>query len=625
MVRGYPLCLGFGDVHFNGGVSLTPNLDEMTTADHTIVFHRGYSGAANCSPTRASVLTGRTADRDCVYDPNSNCGGIPAWECSVYFPLSPSLFTVADAVKKSGFGYQTLFIGKWHLGDFWQKTGLNDWGQDTAPSNPSMLGFDHWHATEGKVATATGNCGCPAFQIDGEVQMQNCEMGHYEEEEEALEFESDPWCGTYWFPDDTTSTGVNNISYIVGEDFNGDIEDRRDSHYMMSVLEQYLNDTLDLDQPMLILLWMHSPHIEFIATEHFREGCSDGTYCDLSREDPITDSETLDYYGTIADFDDQMGRLRQMLRDFGISENTFLYFTSDNGPQVGNTGGLRGKKGNYFEGGIRVPTIIEWPAVIPSGSHNISYPIYTPDFLPTVMDLLGVESDTPHFALDGVSYLDVLVDPLSALTRTSPMGFNNVLSGYVWMDGDMKLVSSKGLLVKGGHVYLFNVSADPWEREDLSTIYPEMFERMKSEYAAWYLGVFMSMSQDTNCIADLSLPAVMSTIDLDPDELGDIEDVIAGLYAESGIPEESRLQFNVQWHQQSKRGNMKGNMSMAGPIMMWVVLIIGSVLSIVLLEFDRIRNATKGSRGMRDDVNYKLDEITFQNECLYNLARRSPC
>ena len=442
-------------MHFNGGVPWTPNLDEWIDEDHTILFHRGYAGAPNCSPSRASVLTGRTGDRDCIYSPNI-CSGIAAWECSQTLPLSTKVFTVAEAAKKSKYEYQTLLIGKWHLGDFFAKSDLNLYGADNEYSNPSMHGFDHWHSTEGNAATATPNCGCPAFRVDDEIQRDKCVLGHYEER-----FYDDPWCKTYWFPNDTASIGVSNISYIVGEDFNGDIQDRRDTHYMMSILEQYLNDTLDLEKPMLILLWTHAPHMEYIATEQYRSGCANGTYCDLSRgELYLNESSSLDYFGAISSLDDQIGRLRQMLRDFDIANNTLLYFTSDNGPLPwlarSSAGGLRGHKNDLFEGGIRVPTIMEWPTGIPKGSFNISYPISTNDFLPTVMELLGVESDTPQWTLDGVSYLDVLLDPEGAGSekRSSPMGWYYVPTGFAGMDNDMKFVCVG--IIKSRVIYILN-------------------------------------------------------------------------------------------------------------------------------------------------------------------------
>eukprot|EP01084_Bolivina_argentea_P286199 490938_1 len=405
--------MGFGDVHYNGGIPLTPNFDEWTESEHTIVFHRGYSGAPLCSPTRASVLTGRTGDRDCIYSANI-CSGIAAWECSQTMPLSDRVFTCAEAAKKSIYEYQTLIIGKFHLGDFWVKKGLNPDGDDNKASHPGMHGFDYFHVTEGNCATTTPNCGCPAFLTNGSyglIQEQKCVLGH-----EKQGFMDKPWCKTYWYNNESSEIGVTNISYIVGEDYKGNYKDRRDTHYIMSVFKDYLDNKLDLNKPIFVFLWIHSPHIEYISTENYQIGCQNGTYCDLNRRNVNKSNftlEELDYYGTIADIDDQIGRLRQMLRDYNIADNTWLYYTSDNGPfALGSSGGMRGKKDDMFEGGIRVPTIMEWPAVIPNGSYNISYPIYTSDFLPTVMEILNVTSDTPNWDLDGISILDVLENPM---------------------------------------------------------------------------------------------------------------------------------------------------------------------------------------------------------------------
>ncbi len=302
-------------------------------------------------------------------------------------PLSQKVFTCAEAAKKSDYDYQTLIIGKFHLGDFWVKRGMNPNGDDNPASHPGMHGFDYFHATEGNCATTTPNCGCPAFLKNDAVVADKCDLGHYKNG-----FMQNPWCKTYWYGNATSPIGVTNISYIVGEDYNGDARDRRDTYYMMSVFQHYLDNILDLSKPIFVFLWIHSPHIEFISTNNYQVGCFNGTYCDLSRmavnQTNFTDSE-VDYYGTIADVDDQIGRLRQMLRDYDIADNTWLYYTSDNGPHdAKSSGGLRGKKNDLFEGGIRVPTIMEWPSVIPNGSYNVSYPIYTSDFLPTVMEIM---------------------------------------------------------------------------------------------------------------------------------------------------------------------------------------------------------------------------------------------
>eukprot|EP01047_Picozoa_sp_COSAG01_P030351 COSAG01_NODE_2114_length_8392_cov_6.483058_3_plen_144_part_00 len=115
----------------------TPELDEMSSSPHTIVFTRFYAGSAVCSPTRASVLTGRTSERECIYGAGERsrcpelsvlccpdcsasiylrpcllegCGQAPAWRCADRFPLPPTIFTLAHAAALKNF--TTLFVGK---------------------------------------------------------------------------------------------------------------------------------------------------------------------------------------------------------------------------------------------------------------------------------------------------------------------------------------------------------------------------------------------------------------------------------------------------------------------------------------------------------------------------------
>ena len=116
---------GWGDVSYNnvssrilnpgaGGEEFvvipprTPHLDAMANSENSILSHRFYAGSAVCSPTRASALTGRTSDRDCISGAEG-CGQKPAWSCADHLPLSPRTFTIAEAAKKQG--YATLHVG----------------------------------------------------------------------------------------------------------------------------------------------------------------------------------------------------------------------------------------------------------------------------------------------------------------------------------------------------------------------------------------------------------------------------------------------------------------------------------------------------------------------------------
>ena len=104
--------VGWGDTTYNNGTAYTPNLDAWTKQANTITFHRGYAGGPVCSPTRASFLSGRTPNRECIYDANG-CGSKPAYNCTEPMPFPQSTFTAAQAVKKANPNYNTAFFGKW--------------------------------------------------------------------------------------------------------------------------------------------------------------------------------------------------------------------------------------------------------------------------------------------------------------------------------------------------------------------------------------------------------------------------------------------------------------------------------------------------------------------------------
>ena len=123
------------------------------------------------------------------------------------------------------------------------------------------------------------------------------------------------------------------------------------------------------------------------------------------------------YYREITLLDQQVGRLRRELRSFGIADNTILWYCSDNGGLVAETSGGRARKGSVYEGGLRVPSIVEWPARSLQG--RASTPICTSDMLPTLLSLAGVPLDAPH-PLDGT---DVSLVFEGEASRTRPIGF----------------------------------------------------------------------------------------------------------------------------------------------------------------------------------------------------------
>lgn len=169
-------------------------------------------------------------------------------------------------------------------------------------------------------------------------------------------------------------------------------------------------------QPFLAVVWFGSPHNPHEAVDRDRE-----PYKDLPEKQQH-------FLGEITGMDRAFGKLRQELRNLEIHENTILWYCSDNGglPNLGATGG-RGHKGQVYEGGLRVPAMLEWPARL-KNPRQTALPCNTSDIYPTLLEIAGVEIENQP-PLDGVSLVPLLEGPMEA--RPKPMGFWNHPTGGV--------------------------------------------------------------------------------------------------------------------------------------------------------------------------------------------------
>ncbi len=288
----------------------------------------------------------------------------------------------------------------------------------------------------------------------------------------------------------------------------------------VSAALEFIRDAHRRDTPFLALVWFGSPHAPHVGIERDLE---------LYGDQP---EDQRHFLAEITAMDRAMGHLRSELRRLGIAENTLLWYTSDNGAiPKGSTGGLRGRKGTVWEGGLRVPAIIEWPARV-RAPRTISVPCGTVDIYPTLLDIAGVAmADQPP--LDGSSVVP-LIDG-RPLARPQPLGFwdypiegKSVKSGALveelareqtlgqiapaaerlpeqtglltkrypanefpghaaWIDGDLKLhrIEKK----PGEVVYeLYNLYIDARETRDIAADDPRRLERLKSALDSWLGG-----------------------------------------------------------------------------------------------------------------------------------------
>ena len=208
------------------------------------------------------------------------------------------------------------------------------------------------------------------------------------------------------------------------------------------------------------------------------------------------------YYAALSQLDDAFGNLLRYLEQEKLRENTFIFFTSDNGPEhrarysFGSPGNLRGAKGHLHEGGIRVPGLLQWPGHTKSGT-IIDEPINGTDILPTVCAVTGAKVPTDR-VIDGGSFLAAL--ERRAIKRSRPlywgMWFGRGGYSYALREGDWKILAATGPVPDGSTIIdfirepkfirwqLVNLKEDPTETRDWWKDEPERFSRMKERLIA---------------------------------------------------------------------------------------------------------------------------------------------
>jgi arylsulfatase A-like enzyme len=315
---------GYGDCGFTGHPFVkTPNLDAMARSG--IVFNHFHAAAPVCSPTRASVLTGRHPFRANV--PNHG------------HYMRPDEVTIAEVLKSEG--YKTAQFGKWHIGSV----------QAESPTNPGGAGFDEWLT------------GLNFFDIDPYLSRNGI-------------YEHLTGQGTVITADETI---------------------------------RYLERNYTSEKPMFVVTWFPAPHDPHNEIPEDVEG-SAKLYDDK-------DKENAGYFREITLLDQQVGRFRDCLRRLKIEDNTILFYCSDNGGLVEKTSGGRAMKGSIYQGGLRVPAILEWPSRFKPGT--VETPAYTSDLHPTLVSIVGAKVEHQPL-LDGVDLMAVLE---GKQTQRPPMGF----------------------------------------------------------------------------------------------------------------------------------------------------------------------------------------------------------
>ena len=436
--------LGYNDIStFGGGVAggqlQTPHIDQL--AAEGAVFAQSYSGAGTCAPSRAMMMTGRYPTRtgfEFTPTPSgmapmvsriseSNSNGLPP---GLFFPeqeegkppyelqgLPAEEITVAEVLRDAG--YQTAHIGKWHLG---RKNGMAPHEQGFAQSLLMASGLylpeDHPDVVNAKLDFDP----IDQFLWARLVYANSFNTGDLDR------FEPRGYLTDYW-----TDESINVI--------------RANKH-----------------RPFFLYLAHWGPHTPLQATREDYEAVGD-----------IKPHRLRVYAAMIRALDRSVGRITAALEEEGLAENTIVMFTSDNGgagyvglPEVNAP--FRGWKITNFEGGLRVPMFVKWPAKIAAGT-EVQTPVAHIDVMPTLVAAADVEP--PAVAIDGKNIL-----PL-ADGRTDPQWDRETLfwqSGHyrVVRHGDWKLQ----VTLRPNKKWLFNLAVDPTEQNNLADTEPEKLREL---------------------------------------------------------------------------------------------------------------------------------------------------
>jgi arylsulfatase A-like enzyme len=424
---------GWGDVAYNGHPRIkTPNLDAMSAAG--IRFDRFYAGASVCSPTRASCLTGRNNWRMNINGPiASHQGHLPQEE-----------ITLAEALKSKG--YATGHFGKWHVGGFDPELS----GHHLMP--PWKAGFDECFSTHNVLVTYD------PYAKPGKGGIK----------------------ANYWH-------NGRNIPLEEGQQdsaLRGD-----DAAIVMNKAIGFIRDQAKAKKPFLALIWFHNVHTPLGKNPELMKD-----YADCEPQEQI-------YFSNITAVDTQVGVLRKTLRDLGVADNTMLWFTSDNGPNlkgkknvkyaeaqggkfnytpIGSAGAYRGWKRDCYEGGLRMPALLEWPVVV-TEPFATDYAAVTSDYLPTALEVAGIPLPTDR-AYDGISLLPMITR--QETERRTAIGFH--CNGMeAWTETRYKIVRPTRGNKGAGEWELYDLLEDPFEETNLAASRPQVVARLNKDFSAW--------------------------------------------------------------------------------------------------------------------------------------------
>ena len=417
---------GYGDLGVTGNPHVkTPVIDNF--AKESVRFNNFYVSPV-CAPTRASLMTGRYSLRTGIRD-TYNGGAI----------MAGNEVTLAEMLKQAN--YTTGIFGKWHLGDNY-------------PSRPGDQGFDE------SVIHLSGGMG---------------QIGDF----------------TTWFKGDQSY--FDPVLWHNGEQ----------QAYTGYCSDIFANEAIEFiennhTKPFFCYLSFNAPHTPLQVPEKYYEmyknidpasGFENDTRPFVAMSEKNKE-DARKVYAMVSNIDDNIGRLMRKLEALKIVENTLVIFMTDNGPQqIRYLGGMRGRKGSVYRGGVRVPFYLRYPAFT-KGNKDIRAVAAHIDILPTISEICKVALPQ-NKKIDGKSLVPLIKGKKKASqdrelffywTRKSPERYFNM----ALQNGPYKLVAHTDYNATIEDFELFNIEEDPYEQKNIVTHNVVLAKDLKSKMELWY-------------------------------------------------------------------------------------------------------------------------------------------
>ncbi len=415
----------------------TPNLDKF--AQEGMRFTDAYASCPVCSPTRASILTGKYPATVGItnYIPGNERGKLIGAPYLHYLPFEEK--TIADALKDAG--YRTYHVGKWHLGE--------------EPHTPENHGFD--------VNVAGSHWGHPRRGYFSPYEMPCLEDG---------------------------STGEYLTDRLTDEAIRL-LEANGDEPFFLYLPYYAVHTPIQVPEKYIPKYEQKARMLGLDKQQEFEEGpafpSEHKKHLRIKRRLLQSDPK---YAGMVQNLDENLGRLLQTLEGLGICENTVVFFTSDNGGLTTSEGSptcnapLSEGKGWMYEGGTREPLLVRWPGVITPDS-TCTVPVTSTDFYPTMLEMAGLDL-MPEQHCDGVSLMPLLTGA-GTLEREAIFwhyphyGNQGGTPGCSVRCGDYKLIE----FFEDNRLELYNLREDVSEGHNLAQDLPAITEKLHAMLIEW--------------------------------------------------------------------------------------------------------------------------------------------